>query len=166
MDTYLGDGLNLYTYVQNNPVRYVDPSGHCAKCSKENGGSESGTSTGKLTILDGDYSTSEINAAQYVADLGNEVVLRPPVGTRAGGQTSDLLVNGVNYDVYTPTTNNPFAIIRAITKKNTQTTGVVLDLSHTTVTADDLGNILPRVKGAIETNGGVCNINDIIIMPK
>ena len=34
MDTYLGDGLNLYTYVQNNPVRYVDLSGHCAK---ENG---------------------------------------------------------------------------------------------------------------------------------
>ena len=42
MDTYLGDGLNLYAYVQNNPVRYVDPSGHCAKCSKENGVSESG----------------------------------------------------------------------------------------------------------------------------
>ena len=40
MDTYLGDGLNLYAYVQNNPVRYVDPSGHCAKCSKENGVSE------------------------------------------------------------------------------------------------------------------------------
>ena len=43
MDTYLGDGLNLYAYVQNNPVRYVDPSGHCAKCSKENGVSEGGT---------------------------------------------------------------------------------------------------------------------------
>ena len=28
MDTYLGDGLNLYAYVQNNPVRYVDPRGH------------------------------------------------------------------------------------------------------------------------------------------
>ena len=40
MDTYLGDGLNLYAYVQNNPVRYVDPSGHCAK---ENGVSESKT---------------------------------------------------------------------------------------------------------------------------
>ena len=45
MDTYLRDGLNLYAYVQNNPVRYVDPSGHCAKCSKENGVSESGTSS-------------------------------------------------------------------------------------------------------------------------
>lgn len=30
-DTYLGDGLNLYAYVKNNPVKYVDPSGHCAE---------------------------------------------------------------------------------------------------------------------------------------
>ena len=27
-DTYRGDGLNLYTYCRNNPVCYVDPSGH------------------------------------------------------------------------------------------------------------------------------------------
>ena len=31
-DTYYGDGLNLYAYCHNNPVRYVDPSGHiCEK---------------------------------------------------------------------------------------------------------------------------------------
>ncbi len=30
-DTYRGDGLNLYTYCRNNPVCYVDPSGHCGK---------------------------------------------------------------------------------------------------------------------------------------
>lgn len=101
-----------------------------------------------------------------MADLGNDVVLRPPVGTREGGQTSDLLVNGINYDVYTPITSNPSAIIRAITKKNTQTSGVVLDLSNTSVTEEDLGNILARVKGAIEKNGGVCNINDIVVMRK
>lgn len=27
-DTYYGDGLNLYAYCHNNPVGYVDPSGH------------------------------------------------------------------------------------------------------------------------------------------
>lgn len=27
-DIYLGDGLNLYAYCRNNPVCYVDPSGH------------------------------------------------------------------------------------------------------------------------------------------
>ena len=29
-DTYYGDGLNLYAYCHNNPVGYVDPSGHDA----------------------------------------------------------------------------------------------------------------------------------------
>ena len=31
-DTYYGDGLNLYSYCQNNPVRYVDPSGFKKEC--------------------------------------------------------------------------------------------------------------------------------------
>ena len=30
-DTYLGDGRNLYVYVRNNPLKYVDPSGYCSK---------------------------------------------------------------------------------------------------------------------------------------
>ena len=30
-DTYLGDGRNLYVYVQNNPLKYVDPSGRDKK---------------------------------------------------------------------------------------------------------------------------------------
>ena len=35
-DTYYGDGLNLYAYCYNNPVGYVDPSGHIKKiCSKK-----------------------------------------------------------------------------------------------------------------------------------
>ncbi|MBE5951407.1 MAG: RHS repeat-associated core domain-containing protein [Lachnospiraceae bacterium] len=35
-DTYLGDGRNLYVYVQNNPLKYVDPSGHCKGSIEEN----------------------------------------------------------------------------------------------------------------------------------
>lgn len=33
-DTYRGDGLNLYAYCGNNPVRYFDPSGHEKICPK------------------------------------------------------------------------------------------------------------------------------------
>ena len=45
-DTYHGDGLNLYAYCRNNPVYYVDPSGHsCGKDANDkhsNDGQESG----------------------------------------------------------------------------------------------------------------------------
>lgn len=35
-DTYRGDGLNLYAYCANNPVYYVDPSGHiCETVAKD-----------------------------------------------------------------------------------------------------------------------------------
>jgi hypothetical protein len=122
---------------------------------------------GKLTIeAGGTFSQSEINAAKYMQSLGNNVELRMPVGTRAGGGTSDLLVNGINYDVYTPTTSNVSRIIGSMAGKNSQTTGIVLDLSQTSVTAGDLGNALTRVQGSIKAGGTVPNITDIVIMPK
>ena len=35
-DVYRGDGLNLYVYVVNNPLLWIDPSGYAKKCSNEN----------------------------------------------------------------------------------------------------------------------------------
>jgi len=60
-----------------------------------------------------------------MAAQGKKVELRSPVGTRVEGNTSDLLVDGVRYDVYTPTTGNAGRIISAIAKKNTQAEGIV-----------------------------------------
>ena len=50
-DEYLGDGLNLYAYCENNPVTYYDPSGYSSYEAKvgsgigDEGGSKSGTET-------------------------------------------------------------------------------------------------------------------------
>ena len=43
---------------------------------------------------------------------------------------------------------------------------VVLDLSKTSVTAQELDNVLERVQGAVKNGGKELNINDIVIMPK
>lgn len=94
-----------------------------------------------------------------MANIGKNVQLRKPIGTRAGGATSDLLVDGVRYDVYTPITKNPDRIISSIAKKNTQAEGIILDLSETTVTSQQLGNTLKRVQGT-----GATNIKHIIII--
>jgi filamentous hemagglutinin len=68
-------------------------------------------------------------------------------------------VGGAPYDIYTPTTSNPNRIISAIANKNQQASGIVLDLSRTSVTEEQLGNILKRVQGA-----GATNIQDVIIV--
>ena len=91
MDTYHGDGLNLYTYVGNNPVRYVDPSGHdkiiasCKDGSVSEGGSNYRyTKTGYISgersnnLLGRDRSTKRtINLTEWrrsisKQDIGNE----------------------------------------------------------------------------------------------
>lgn len=49
----------------------------------------------------------------------------------------------------------------AIAKKNQQAQGIVLDLSNSGVTSEQLGDILKRVN-----NAGAKNIKDIIILPE
>ena len=72
-----------------------------------------------------------------------------------------LYLGGHALDVYSPKTANPNRIISAIAHKNSQAQGVILDLSRTSVTPDQLGNVLGRVQGA-----GATNIQEIIILPR
>ncbi|WP_027399779.1 RHS repeat-associated core domain-containing protein [Anaerovorax odorimutans] len=66
-DTYRGDGLNLYTYVANNPLKYVDPSGHnkCANNSENSNGvidfssNEYIVNIKKLLLRKGSYNAME-----------------------------------------------------------------------------------------------------------
>lgn len=126
-----------------------------------NGGAGAANTKSVLRVTAANPSVSEFRAAEHMASIGHNVELRDPVGTRAGGGTSDLLVDGVPYDVYTPTSANPNRIISAIAKKNDQATGIVVDLSNSPVTREQLGDVLARVNGA-----GATNITDIVIIGK
>ena len=79
-DEYLGDGLNLYAYCENNPVMYYDPSGYSSYEAKvgsgigDEGGSKSGSKTDVTTGLgydagdtpvriDGDWTENDMKQA-------------------------------------------------------------------------------------------------------
>ena len=121
-----------------------------------------GTARGALSITAKSASASEVRAAEFMADRGRNVVLRDPVaGAARGTATSDLLVDGVQWDVYTPTSTKPTNIIRAIAKKGDQVKGggVVLDLSKSSVTAADLGDIMGRVTNSTS------RVSDVVVLP-
>ncbi|QGQ18436.1 hypothetical protein GC089_03160 [Cellulomonas sp. JZ18] len=122
-----------------------------------------GPRLGTLSVPARNASPSETRAAEHMASLGRDVVLRDPVpGASRGSGTSDLLVDGVQWDVYTPTTRNPSAIISAIAKKGSQVPGggVVVDLSSTSVTAAQLGDVAARVAGTGS------RVREVILMPQ
>jgi hypothetical protein len=112
---------------------------------------------GGLRVVGSGFSASERGAAEALAAQGRSVVLREASGL---GRTSDLLVDGIPYDVYTPTTDNLDRIVSAIASKGSQVNGggVVLDLSKSPLTGVDPAALLARVQGVTS------NISDIIIL--
>lgn len=113
-DTYWGDGLKLYAYCANNPVRYFDPSGHQKKPNCP--GTEGEAATDKqpgVEIESSRYSLPQgISQEQFsnaskllrdrVGDISGDIVVQ---GSRAKGTakpTSDidiaLRVSGDKFD--------------------------------------------------------------------
>ncbi|MEU9887499.1 hypothetical protein [Sphaerisporangium sp. NPDC051011] len=85
------------------------------------------------------------------------------MGTRAGGETSDLLVNGVRWDVFSPTSSSVKAILNKVAKKHSQVHGggVIVDLSGTGLSASDFANALARVNSQIRSWGKDSFISDV-----
>lgn len=115
-------------------------------------------SKGGLQIVGQGFSASERWSAGQLASQGRNVVLRQ--ADSAAGRTSDLLVDGVPYDVYTPTTGNLDRIASTIASKGPQVRGggIVLDLSKSPLTASDVGDILTRVQRVTS------QVSDVIVL--
>jgi hypothetical protein len=141
--TLSGSSVSFELSVRRGASRYDTP--HLLRVSYV----LNATNTPGLRVTAANPSASELRAANYLADQGESVVLRDPIGTRAGGGTSDLLVGGKAWDVYSPTTGNVDRIVSAVAKKGSQVNGggVIIDLSGSTVTPAELANIEARLAG-------------------
>ena len=146
------------TQLTSAPEASASPSVEGRGASTTSSRSFTATEAGTLTMSGQGFSASEQRVAQLLADGGENVVLREATGV---GRTSDLLVNGVPYDVYTPTTGNIDRIVSAVASKGSQVQGggIIIDLSQSPLTVAPLGNILPRVQGVTS------QISDIRVVP-
>ena len=105
-DTYYGDGLNLYAYCHNNPVGYVDPSGHiCEKkynaveSLREQDGSNAADALKKYKELrEQGYTPEQIKNGDYKKSSdfgkgGNDTVLALPApsGTNPWLEGSEIV---------------------------------------------------------------------------
>jgi RHS repeat-associated protein len=112
------------------------------------------------------FSKVELKAAMWRAAEGKNVTLREaPKGASRGAGTSDLVVEGVQEDIYTPTSTNPRSIAASVADKGNQASSVLVDLSRTTVTREQLGGdagLLSLVRA--QFGKPVENINEVHII--
>jgi Contact-dependent growth inhibition CdiA C-terminal domain len=109
--------------------------------------------SGSLSIEGERFSASERAVAQDLASKGKKLVLREATGI---GRTSDLVVNGTPYDVYTPEAGTSIRnILSNVASKWTQVKGggVVIDLSNTDLGVLDFGDS-PLANGFVNSWGG------------
>jgi RHS repeat-associated protein len=103
-------------------------------------------SGGKLRVEGDGFSASEQSVAQRLYEDGHDVVLREATG---GERTSDLILDGENWDIYTPETGNVSRMVDSVASKGSQVRGggVVIDLSRSPLSSSDIpSNFLTRVQ--------------------
>ena len=73
-DTYWGDGLNLYAYCANNPVRYFDPSGHQKKPNCPGTEGEAATDKQPGVEIETSYGKSTLNSLKNTENFTDSAI--------------------------------------------------------------------------------------------
>ncbi|WVD70265.1 hypothetical protein RHO14_07840 [Orbus wheelerorum] len=130
-------------------------NGHVDKVIPNGNGNLPVVREGKVTYeLSAKPNADELRAGNKFSELGYDVTFKKE-STQSGVRTQDLWVNGVGkVDVYTPKITDQTKIIRAIEKKDTQTTAVLtqIDLS---------GKEMEQMAGRVWGKPNVKNINTL-----
>ncbi len=104
-DTYRGDGLNLYAYCANNPVKYVDPTGHGIELYGVNKQQPGAEGTGEIgTTRVGRWMSQEeynqmVQTGQVQMSGDNKVHVANPANIDAFGKQAPIGSIYVEFDV-------------------------------------------------------------------
>ncbi|MDR6884016.1 RHS repeat-associated core domain-containing protein [Bacillus sp. 3255] len=166
-DTYEGQidnplSLNLYTYVQNNPLTRIDPSGHTPLAlylmlsinqavednseglphyEEKDGGSIEGQSD------EGPFSSPQ-DVGEVLARAGKNVVFKDnedaPINPETGNREKnhDMDVDGEPFEVKAPTSTSSSTIAKRIKEAGEQAPNVIIDGRKTGLTEKQAMNAL------------------------
>jgi hypothetical protein len=95
----------------------------------------------------------ELEVAKILRSEGTNVHFQTPVGPRGPG-TADFLVGGERRtglggavtDVLTPRTSKPANVLLSIADKNNQAPNIIVNLRHTSITPQQLGDVMPGIR--------------------
>ncbi len=118
-DTYRSDELNLYAYVKNNPVKYIDPSGYCGESKRGMQKTEEPDTivvneVNKLKLSDKARALYRRGKYSEAMDVHYEDLVR----NVTGGKSMDVENNGIIREINSVTDTEVIQAKRSITAIN------------------------------------------------